>query len=225
MANYSKKDFQGIANDPDTWITIPEFNVLPADVGGKGFDHFIGNPVINKSIRGPIWNIVGSMRQMAKARFDSLSDLYAVNEYVVASGKRAEKGTDKEWLAWGYVNIFEALERWYQIHPFNNLEGSVLLANIADHALCMFSGGPYDAKSIHDHHSGFARKGAMTKLANSPKQKEKKFVRGCWDDWQKDPANYKNTAAFSRDMLDKCETLVSQRVIERWCLEWSREGD
>jgi len=225
MATKDNYDFQGMAADPDTWIVIPEFDVLPADVHGQGFDRHIFDPEIDRSIQGPVWNIIGSMRHMAKARFDSLADLYAANDCVLASGKRPEKGTDKEWIAWGYVYIFEALERWHHVHPFNKLEGSVWLANIADQAICMFSGGPYDAKSIRDHHSDFARKGATTKLANSPKQKEKQFVRGCWDDWQKNPSNYKNTAAFSRDMLTKCETLVSQRVIERWCLEWSRGED
>lgn len=225
MATNHKYDFRGMAADPDSWITIPEFNVLPADVDGKGFDHFIGAPEIDKSIQGPIWDIIGSMRQMAKARFDSLADLYAANDRVLASGKRAEKGTDMEWLAWGYVYIFEALERWHHIHPFNKLEGSVWLANIANQALCMFSGGPYDAKSIQDHHSDFARKGAATKLAKSPKQQEKQLVRECWAAWQERPSSYSGKAEFARDMLSKFEHLKSQPVIEGWCLNWSREND
>lgn len=221
MATNQKYDFQGMDADPDTWIVIPEFNVLPADVHGQGFDRHIFDPEIDRSIQGPIWNIIASMRHMAKARFDSLADLYAANDRVLASGKRPEKGTDKEWIAWGYLYIFEALERWHHVHPFNKLEGSVWLANIADQAICMFSGGPYDAKSIQDHHSDFARKGAAIKLENSDKQIAKQSVRNRWDDWQASPNLYKGKAEFARNMLANHKKLESAEVIARWCREWS----
>lgn len=225
MATNHKYDFQGMAADPDTWIVIPEFDVLPADVNGRGFDRFVFVPEIDRSIQGPIWNIIGSMRTLAKKRFSSLAELTAATDRVLVSRKPAEKGTDDEWFAYGYSSVFDLLERWHHTYPVNMLEASIMLARIADDVLAMFTGGPHDPKSIAELRSQFAKKGAATKLAKSPKQQEKQFVRGCWDDWQKDPSNYKNTAAFSRDMLTKVETLVSKRVIERWSLEWSREND
>ena len=65
-----------------------------------------------------------------------------------------------------------------------------------------------------------ATRNVRKKLAADPKQKEKILVRECWDEWQKQTDRYKGKAAFARDMLNKFESLESQRVIERWCKEW-----
>lgn len=62
--------------------------------------------------------------------------------------------------------------------------------------------------------------GAIAKLARDPKQKDKALVRDYWSAWQKEPGRYKSKSAFARDMLDKFESLGSQRVIERWCKDW-----
>lgn len=225
MATKHTYDFRGIASDPDLWIVIPEFNVSPADVDGQGFDRYILDPEIDRSIQGPIWNIIVSMRSMARSRFSTLAELKAASDRVLASGRRVEKGTEDEWFAWGYGYVFESLERWHHTHPFNLLEASVLLANIADQALCMFSGGPHDPKSISELRSQFAKKGAATRLAKSPKQQTKQQVRECWDAWQARPEVYKSKSAFARDMLDKFDDLKNQRVIEKWCLEWQTEAN
>lgn len=68
-----------------------------------------------------------------------------------------------------------------------------------------------------------AKKAAKAKLANDPKQKEKKLVRECWDAWKNRPDSYKGKAAFALDMLRKWESLESQPVIEGWCRMWERE--
>lgn len=65
-----------------------------------------------------------------------------------------------------------------------------------------------------------AKHGALTRLSKDPKQKEKGFVYECWQLWQQQPSDYKGKAAFARDMLDKCEYLTSQKIIEDWCREW-----
>ena len=65
-----------------------------------------------------------------------------------------------------------------------------------------------------------ARLSAISRHAKDPKQAEKALVRGCWDDWKKEPGRYKGKAAFARDMREKFQTLESQPVIERWCREW-----
>ena len=66
-----------------------------------------------------------------------------------------------------------------------------------------------------------AKKLVSAKLADEPKQKDKQQVRGCWDEWQKNPTRYKSKAEFARDMLQKFESLISPQVIERWCRDWS----
>ena len=69
-----------------------------------------------------------------------------------------------------------------------------------------------------------ARNAAMERLKRDPKQKEKLFVRECWDKWQENPDSYKSKTAFSKDMLSKYETLENQNVIVRWCGAWEKEN-
>ena len=69
-----------------------------------------------------------------------------------------------------------------------------------------------------------ALKNVAAKLANDPKQKDKDFVRECWQAWQVNRANYKSNAAFALDMLEKCDNLESAKVIERWCTQWKKEN-
>ena len=67
-----------------------------------------------------------------------------------------------------------------------------------------------------------ASAGGRARVANAPKQKEKHFVRECWDEWQKHPDRYRSKSAFASDMLSKCEHLSSQKKIEDWCREWEK---
>ena len=73
-----------------------------------------------------------------------------------------------------------------------------------------------------------AIRGIKAKLAKDPKQKDKKLVRECWDDWQRNPfydgkKRYKGKAAFARDMLTKFQSLESSDVIATWCRMWEKE--
>jgi hypothetical protein len=70
--------------------------------------------------------------------------------------------------------------------------------------------------------SELAFRAAKEKHAQDPKQAEKTFVFECWEEWQEHPEKYKGKAAFARDMLNKCEKLESQKVIEDWCRQWER---
>lgn len=69
------------------------------------------------------------------------------------------------------------------------------------------------------------KKGAQAKKENDPKQKAKLEVKNNWEAWMRDKSRYKSKSAFARDMLDKYETLGSQKVIESWCTKWEREVD
>lgn len=75
-----------------------------------------------------------------------------------------------------------------------------------------------------------ATENAKKKHANDPKQAEKKFVRECWDEWQKSPEQYKNNTKFATAMIDKfrpdnpeeeSKHLSSVKVITEWCAEWA----
>lgn len=70
-----------------------------------------------------------------------------------------------------------------------------------------------------------AKIGAEKRWAGDATQIAKDNVLECWHMWQADPARYRSTAAFSRDMLDKFDALKSQPVIERWCREWAKRSE
>ncbi|MEM8510923.1 hypothetical protein RCH14_000214 [Massilia sp. MP_M2] len=70
-----------------------------------------------------------------------------------------------------------------------------------------------------------ARKRANLRHEKDPKQADRHFVFNCWKEWRKKPETYKGKAAFARDMLDKCENLESQKVIEDWCRRWETENE
>ncbi|GHU31737.1 hypothetical protein AGMMS50256_20700 [Betaproteobacteria bacterium] len=61
------------------------------------------------------------------------------------------------------------------------------------------------------------------KTIKRPQTERKKFVRECWDDWQKDPKKYRGKAVFVRDILTKVESLKSASTIEGWCRKWEKE--
>lgn len=73
-------------------------------------------------------------------------------------------------------------------------------------------------------HSKVARMGGIVRALRSPKSKEKDFVLECWRAWQAKPSQYRGKADFARDMLQKCQHLVSQKKIEDWCRGWERES-
>lgn len=64
--------------------------------------------------------------------------------------------------------------------------------------------------------------GGKARWRDAPKSKEKDFVFDCWKSWQDKPGQYKSQAAFARAMLEKCEHLESQKVIEDWCRAWKK---
>jgi hypothetical protein len=67
-----------------------------------------------------------------------------------------------------------------------------------------------------------ATNAAAAKLNNDPRQADKRFVRECWDEWQREPERYESQAAFARDMMAKCAHLTSVAVVERWCRAWKQ---
>lgn len=72
--------------------------------------------------------------------------------------------------------------------------------------------------------SEWGRVARAKSLQEDPRQEEKKFVLECWREWRKLPDKYRSKAEFARDMIDKCEHLVSPKVIEDWCRAWEKNG-
>lgn len=111
----------------------------------------------------------------------------------------------------------------------NHAEAIPLLREV-DYLLSVADKNIHEAAWLKEAKTALAKIGGAARLTNNPeqaaKQEAKSFVFQCWQDWQKSktPENPKGTysgkAAFARDMLDKCEELKSQPVIESWCREW-----
>ncbi|MBR8214702.1 hypothetical protein [Burkholderia vietnamiensis] len=99
---------------------------------------------------------------------------------------------------------------WYALADANYFLGYIL------------GGMPEGDRPFTKHHE-VSRKGGITRHAKDPKQKDKRFVRECWEQWQQYPKDYKNKSDFARGMLDKCEHLKSEKVITDWCREWEAE--
>ncbi|TDY23926.1 hypothetical protein B0G81_4328 [Paraburkholderia sp. BL6665CI2N2] len=89
---------------------------------------------------------------------------------------------------------------------------------LAQHGLGMRDSA--DVASSGSALSLFGSKGGFAKAAKDPRQREKAFVKDCWKAWQDDPSRYPSKAEFARDMLKKCEHLVSAQKIEKWCKTW-----
>lgn len=68
-----------------------------------------------------------------------------------------------------------------------------------------------------------ALQGALSRLQNDPRQREKQFVKECWREWREHPSRYASKAAFARDMLTKCSHLQSSKKIEDWTRSWEQE--
>ena len=218
-------------NDPDNWIEIPDFNVLPHDVSFEGFAYPIMGPTTNDGwqVRVSVWEIVKAVRNQAKKRFKSLSDLRAAHisllDRVVLFDKEftTETYSDDEVFAFRYESIFYNLERCLQFHKKDKNNSIVAFARAGSDLAEMMIEKPIDGEAVRDFRTEMAKQGALAKLAKDPKQKDKATVRVCWDAWQKNPDDYEGKADFARDMHKQFPNLKSQPVIAGWCLAWERE--
>lgn len=66
------------------------------------------------------------------------------------------------------------------------------------------------------------REAARARVENDERQKDKQFVFQCWIAWQQNPSRYRSKSAFARDMIEKAEKLVSEKVITDWCRGWEK---
>lgn len=136
------------ARDPDNWFEIPEFGVLPEDVGWRGFALPIvwmmadtrpgGRP---ESVRA----IVRAVRQLARQHFNSLSDLLAANlEFIdLVEAEDYDSLTDRHKVAFVYRSTIDALKR-----NADNREGNIAANAIASASATLIEwviGGSIDA--------------------------------------------------------------------------------
>lgn len=91
-------------------------------------------------------------------------------------------------------------------------------------AVVAFRAAMFDVGAIE--RSRLARRAAHASHANRPIAKARDHVRDCWVAWQTQPSQYKTTAAFARDMVDKFpDEITSPVTVERWVRQWRESGN
>ena len=130
-------------------------------------------------------------------------------------------GCDKETLAFLLSRAFVlmCIDRAVTHEKRNNIETSAAWFSAAISANQWRSRNQFKAKAE------LARKGARARYADDPKQLAKIEVKESWIRWQSDPGSYRSKAEFAFSMVNVHEpTLISTKVIERWCTEWERDA-
>lgn len=131
--------------------------------------------------------------------------------------------------------LMDMLGEAYLFHAFHEIDNAIIgifldgreaiaAAIAAANALANLVAIESGNDKLQEARRDIAYRGALARIAADPKQKEKVFVFGCWQEWQRDPSRYNGKAAFARDMLTKCEHLTSQKKIEDWCRGWEAEN-
>ena len=230
--------------DPDNWLEIPEFGVLPKDVDFQGFAFpRVAPGKAGDGLRRIIREHVKTARYLIRKELLTLPEVRA-NYIQVLDMMGNDLDVVKEidashaqTMSTFYMVLMSSANQ-AQTYSFGGYERIVTERTLGECydaiAQCAVAVRSLAVKSVQSKSAAVAideirsfigRCGAMQKLANDPKQKDKSTVRECWELWQKTPKNYKSKAAFARDMLDKFSTLESQPVIERWCRHWQMERD
>lgn len=135
---------------------------------------------------------------------------------------RIELGEDKVIYAelYFFLTLIE-IDNTYMAMTFNPVD-AVTLAIEAANALANAIAIKSENEKLKEVRRDMAYRGAIARIKLDPKQNDKKFVFACWKEWQDNPERYSSKASFARDMLEKCEHLVSNKKIEDWCREWEK---
>lgn len=157
-------------NDPDNWLVIPEFNVLPADVLFEGFKF----PILGPEDAGffwkvPIFEAVHSVRNEARKRFTTLAELNTCYDAAIMSDDdtfdltlyRPPSWDEKTIFAFRYQSFFFSVERAVTYFPHKKAEAMGFLASAMCTGLDMFEGKPPDANTVRKIRSDTARLGAI----------------------------------------------------------------
>jgi hypothetical protein len=220
--------------DPDNWLTIPEFGVLPADVGYAGFDHPIFTPECSDvKWRCQLLAAVKLVRAGIRNRFPTLLDLRRNNDEYLAILQRERDG-GRQWmgtravsedqrLAAKYEHFIQALMWALDAHASGTMDrGWSSLVT----ALFVVAGIPialsHDGILIATTASELGRKGHDKRASRDPKIEAKRAVYECWKQWRAGILEYQGKNHFGRVMKKKFPVLTSIPVIAGWAREWDR---
>ena len=225
-------NWHSLQNDPDNWIEIPEFHILPREVNFEGFAYpILAEKADDFLVLVPIQETVSRLRHEARNRFSTLAALKNAYSKVVIEATEFDDNfipisvSPNEAFATRYEILMSTIKLSVQYRRGSKKnESSVHLARIASLLADMIGGASLSEADIRKIRSEQGRKGAAAKLATDPKQADKAQVRECWELWQKEPTRYKWKTTFAKDMMDKYPALESVAVITRWCKDWESEA-
>jgi hypothetical protein len=114
--------FSDELNDPNAWLTVPEFDSVPLNNDFDGFDFHVFGPEKDRSLGESLIPIVGAARDLVKKHFLTIAELRKVESEVLnlvtVSGKTLEDSlveqaingmSDKQSAALLYVTIMSEL--------------------------------------------------------------------------------------------------------------------
>lgn len=212
-------------NDPDNWLVIPEFGVLPQVVNFEGFAHpIIGPGDADAGWRGSLRSTVGAARDEARRRFASLQALHDARLRVLTESGLA--GRADPWVADGVFAFYFETFFWHlrQAHMKHRLAASEACIDHLVRAMGMVAfihtGDQARLANFLHIRSTQNSEAAAIRHAKDPKQAAKRAVKEHWESWQQDPTKYSAKEKFAYAMLDEFPELKSAAVITRWCREW-----
>lgn len=105
-------DWNELQLNPDNWIDIPEFGVMPADVDFQGFAF----PILDPTTDGDHWRAAlfeasSMVRQQARTRFASLADIKDLYYKAFDSAELKAAWTDEHVFAIRYGMFFDYVRR------------------------------------------------------------------------------------------------------------------
>ena len=193
-------------NDPDNWMRIPEFNVLPNNVNLEGFEiPILGLDTKDFQLKVPIFDVVHQIRIEARQRFKSLAELKKNYQIAIYSDEMMFESFQPPPISWNekvifafrYMCFMDSVERSMISYPRYKETSLLNMTHAMSQAIDLLSDKPISENLMQKQRSEFARKGGLAK--NLPKAKVKEFVI---NEWHLHKLEYKNNkSAFTRDYI------------------------
>lgn len=210
-------------NDPDNWIRIPDFNVIPKEVKFEGFAFPILLPTTERlQVSYHVWQIVKLVRGEAKKRFNSLADLkFSHNNLLERCGFFDKEFTQEtysndELFAYRYESIFNNLERCLHCYKNNKIHSINALAQASVDLAEMLIEKPIDEETEREIRSLLAKNAAHARHSEHREMKSQVFK---WCDENMARFKSMDDAAF-----DISGTFIPQkfRTVREWMTEWKK---
>ncbi|WP_439519085.1 hypothetical protein [Hydrogenophaga sp.] len=201
-------------NDPNNWVKIPEFDVIPSTVSFVGFAYPILGPKDKGFLwRVPVWETVRTVRLLAKRRFGTLLQLRVASRSLYEEDlldPEREVFSDDQAFAFFYDAFFFNIERAVLQNGKTLVDEqarSVGLARAMEAAVQLMGGQRPNLVSVASARIALARSGADAKHRDGRQARE--WIRAEWATHR--GAYDGNRSAFARDY---CARLWNERFVK-----------